>query len=210
MLELGIDPNLWPWVWLLVAVAVSVVELTVLGGSLMVLPFAVSGLVAAVLGFSGVDVDVQWAVFVLGGGALFVAFWRYQSLVQEGNVLPPGVGAVRLVGMTAVVSRDIDPVDPGGGRVIVLGDTWTAVTDGDGVLPAGTQVRITDVEGTRVRVEPATPGDPGAPDDRRDARGRTGPDASSGAADTTSGPDPTSDATSDATSGPDPSNEGPP
>lgn len=155
MLDLGLSLDLWPWVWLVVAVVFTLIELTVLGGSFMVLPFGVSAFFASMLGFSGVDVDIQWAVFVLGGGALFVLFWRYQSLVQKGNVLPPGVGAVRLVGMRGVVIRAIDPADPEShGRVVVEGETWGALTDGTSVLPEGARVRITDVQGTRVKVEP--------------------------------------------------------
>ncbi len=155
MLDLGLSLDLWPWVWLVVAVVFTLIELTVLGGSFMVLPFGVSAFFASMLGFSGVNVDIQWAVFVLGGGALFLLFWRYQSLVQKGNVLPPGVGAVRLVGMRGVVVRAIDPADPEShGRVVVEGETWGALSDGTSVLPEGARVRITDVQGTRVKVEP--------------------------------------------------------
>lgn len=155
MLDLGISLDIWPWVWLVVAVAFVLVELTVLGGSFMVLPFGVSAFVSSLLAFSDVSAAVQWAVFLLGGAALFLLFWRYQALVQRGNVLPPGVGAVRLVGLTGVVTRTIDPTHPEQrGAIDVEGDTWSAVTEGDQALPAGTAVRITDVEGTHVKVEP--------------------------------------------------------
>lgn len=155
MLDLGISLDIWPWVWLVVAVAFVLVELTVLGGSFMVLPFGVSAFVSSLLAFSDVSVAVQWMVFLLGGGALFLLFWRYQALVQRGNILPPGVGAVRLVGLTGVVTRTIDPGHPEQrGTIAVEGDTWTAVTEGDRSLPEGTPVRITDVEGTHVKVEP--------------------------------------------------------
>lgn len=165
MFDLGVSLDVWPWVWLVLAVAFVLIELTVLGGSLMVLPFGVSALIASLLAFSGISIEIQWAVFGLGGAVLFLLFWRYQSLVQEGNRLPPGVGAVRLVGLTGVVTRTIDPHSTEArGRIVVEGDTWGAVTDGSAVLPEGTRVRIVDVEGTHVRVEPAEPPDPPAPD----------------------------------------------
>lgn len=158
MLDLGLDLDLWPWVWLVVAVLFAVVELTVLGGSFMVLPFAASAFVASLLGFSDVSVSVQWTVFVLGGGILFLLFWRYQTLVQRGNILPVGVGAVRLVGSTGVVTRRIDPAHPDvRGEVLIGSETWGALADGPAALPEGTRVRVTDVEGTRVRVEPLGP-----------------------------------------------------
>lgn len=173
MLDLGVSLDIWPWVWLVLGVAFILIELTILGGSLMVLPFGVSALIASLLAFSGVSIEIQWAVFGLGGAILFLLFWRYQSLVQEGNRLPPGVGAVRLVGLTGVVTRTIDPDAPDvRGRIEVEGDTWNAVTNGTEVLAEGTRVRITDVEGAHVRVEPADPlpdpatpaAEPGPPD----------------------------------------------
>ena len=155
MPDLGFSLDVWPWVWLVIGVVVVLVELTVLGGSLMVLPFGVSALVAAVLAFSGVDVGIQWLVFGVGGGVLFLVFWRYQSLVQRGNQLPPGVGAVRLVGLTAVVTRTIDPASPDvPGQVVVDGETWGATTDHPDAMTEGARVRITDMRGTRVVVEP--------------------------------------------------------
>ena len=66
MLDLGIDLNVWPWVWLFIAVLFSLIELTILGGSFVVLPFAVSAFAAALLGFYDVSIEVQWAVFVVG------------------------------------------------------------------------------------------------------------------------------------------------
>lgn len=155
MPDLGISLDLWPWVWLVLAVAFVLIELTVLGGSLIVLPFGVSALIASLLGFSDVGLGIQWAVFVFGGGLLFLVFSRYQALVQRGNELPPGVGAVRLVGLTGVVTRTIDPTSAEArGSVMVEGDTWGALADGTAPIAEGTRVRVVDVEGTRVRVEP--------------------------------------------------------
>ena len=71
MLDLGIDLNLWPWVWLGVAVFFAVIELTVLAGSFVLLPFAVSALAAALLGFYDVAIEIQWLVFVVGGGEIY-------------------------------------------------------------------------------------------------------------------------------------------
>ncbi len=172
MLDLGLalidwSSTVWPWGWLVLGVVLLLVELTVLGGSLMVLPFGVSAMVAALLGFGGVSITVQWAVFAAGGVLLFAAFWRYQSLVQQGNRLPPGVGAARLVGLTGVVTQPLDPSDlEAHGTVRVAGETWFARADADAVLPTGARVRVIEVEGTRLLVVPA---DPDATTDPRNA-----------------------------------------
>ena len=41
MLDLGLDPDVWPWIWLSASVIFALVELTVVGGSFIILPWAV-------------------------------------------------------------------------------------------------------------------------------------------------------------------------
>ena len=64
VLDLGIDLDVWPWVWLVLAVLFALVELTFLGGTFVLLPFALSAFVASFLAFYGVAIEVQWAIFV--------------------------------------------------------------------------------------------------------------------------------------------------
>jgi len=155
MLDLGIDLNVWPWIWLSIAVLFAMVELTVLAGSFVLLPFALSSLVAALLGFYDVPVEVQWAVAVFGGALMWLLFYRYARRWVGTNDIEPGVGADRLVGLTGIVTATIDPDDTGRrGRVAVSGETWGAITDGSRPIAAGTKVTITAMIGTRVRVEP--------------------------------------------------------
>ena len=90
MLDLGIDLNLWPWVWLGIAVFFALIELTVLAGSFVLLPFAVSALGAALLGFYDVAIEIQWLVFLGGGGLLWVALYRYAKAFAGNNELEPG------------------------------------------------------------------------------------------------------------------------
>jgi membrane protein implicated in regulation of membrane protease activity len=155
MLDLGIDLDVWPWIWLTLAVAFALVELSFLGGSFVLLPFAGSAFVASLLAFYDVPVEIQWAVFVFGGGLLFVALYRWarRSLVDE---LPLGVGADRLVGVVGTVLVAISPDDADRhGRVALDGEVWGALTDGAHEIPAGTKVRVLAVRGTRVVVTPA-------------------------------------------------------
>lgn len=158
MLDLGLDLDVWPWIWLVVAVAFALVELTILGGSFVLLPFAVSAFAAAILGFYDVSVEIQWLVFLVGGGILFAFFYRWARRFLRSNVLPPGVGADRLVGMIGVVTVPIEPDDvTRRGRVSVEGELWGALARGNGLLPEGTRVRVLALQGTRVLVEPAPP-----------------------------------------------------
>ena len=157
VLDLGIDLDVWPWVWLGVAVVFALVELTVLAGTFVLLPFAVSAFAASLAGFYGAAVEVQWAIFFVGGAALWAVFWRYAKKFIDENAMPAGVGADRLVGMTAIVTVDIDPDDSDRhGRVKVVGEDWGALTEHGRLLRAGSKVEILSMNGTRVMVAPVS------------------------------------------------------
>ncbi|MEZ5263408.1 MAG: NfeD family protein [Acidimicrobiales bacterium] len=155
MLSLGLDLNLWPWVWLGVAVVFTIVELTVLGGNFILLPWAISAFVASLLGFAEAPVVAQWLVFAIGGAMLFGLFYRLARRFTTDHALPVGGGAGRLVGAAGTVIRAIDPADvQRGGRVSVDGEQWGALAADDTALPAGTRIRVRAIQGTRLVVEP--------------------------------------------------------
>lgn len=153
-LDLGIDLDLWPWIWLATAVVFALVELIVVGGSFIVLPFAVSAFIAAVLAFYDVGIEIQWSVFVFGGGILFVVLYRWAQRFMRDHPMAPGVGADRLVGMTAVVTRAVVPGDADrAGRVTIDGEVW-GVADAEQPFEVGRKVRVIAMKGTRVVVTP--------------------------------------------------------
>ncbi|HSL73905.1 MAG TPA: NfeD family protein [Ilumatobacteraceae bacterium] len=153
MLDLGIDLNVWPWVWLGVGVIFALIELTVLAGSFVLLPFAVSALFAALLGFYNVPIEIQWLVFIGGGGLLWIGLYRYARVFAGKNELAPGVGADRLVGLTGMVTVAIDPDDTERrGRISAHGEVWGATSESGDVLPVGTHIEIVRVHGTKVVV----------------------------------------------------------
>lgn len=159
ILDLGLDLKVWPWVWLGIAVVFAIVELTALAGTFVLLPFALSAFVAALAGWYNAPIELQWAIFILGGSALWALFWRYAKRFMAEHTNPEGVGADRLVGMIAIVTNQIDPDDVNRrGRVKVVGEDWGALVDGVGVIGEGSKVRVTSMSGTRVIVEPITDG----------------------------------------------------
>jgi membrane protein implicated in regulation of membrane protease activity len=155
VLDLGIDLDVWPWVWLGTAVGFALIELIFVGGSFIILPWAASAFVAAVLAFYDVPIEVQWSVFVFGGAALFAVLFRWaQRFVREAT-MEPGVGAGRLVGMTGTVTSGIDPDDTDRrGRVTVSGEVWGALADGADGIGVGRKVRVIAMRGTRIVVQP--------------------------------------------------------
>jgi membrane protein implicated in regulation of membrane protease activity len=155
VLDLGIDIDVWPWVWLGVAVVFALVELTFLGGTFVLLPFACSAFIAAILGFYDVPIEIQWAVFVFGGGILFAVMYRWARAFVERHALPTGVGADRLVGLVGFVTVGIRPDDTERrGRVAIEGEVWGALPAEEAAIEPGTRVRVAGVVGTRVVVSP--------------------------------------------------------
>jgi membrane protein implicated in regulation of membrane protease activity len=164
VLDLGIDLNVWPWVWLGIGVTFALIELTLLAGSFVLLPFAVSALFAALLGFYEVAIEIQWLVFIGGGGLLWIALYRYAKVFAGKSELAPGVGADRLVGLTGIVTAAIDPDDTERrGRISTHGEVWGAISETGRPLPVGTHVEILSVIGTKVVVRSTEPIEPTAP-----------------------------------------------
>ncbi len=164
VLDLGINLNLWPWVWLAIGVFFAIIELTLLAGSFVLLPFAVSAFAAALLGFYDVAIEVQWGVFVFGGAVLWVLLYKRVMKFAGENEMAPGVGADRLIGLTAIVTAAIDPDDTERkGRVKVEGEVWSALTSGHVTIAEGTKVRVTEMHGTRVMVEAVAANPPNTP-----------------------------------------------
>jgi membrane protein implicated in regulation of membrane protease activity len=161
VLDLGIDLQVWPWIWLGIAIVFALIELTIIGGSFIILPWAVSAFITAILAFYDVAIEIQWAVFVFGGALMFAGFYQWAQRFMRENNIAPGVGADRLVGLTAIVTTPIVAGDSGRrGRVTVDGEVWGAVTDGDYAISEGSRVRILSMRGTRVVVVPVAPEPP--------------------------------------------------
>lgn len=79
------------------------------------------------------------ALALFGGLVVFMlsrSLWR-----------PQVAGAEGLLGATAIVDRDIDPV----GKIFLHGETWTARADQP--IPRGTRVKIVEIDDLNMRVE---------------------------------------------------------
>lgn len=161
-LDLGIDLDIWPWIWLGIAVAFALIELVLVGGSFIVLPWAVSAFITAILAFYDVPIEVQWASFVFGGAFLFALLYRWAQGFMRQHTMDPGVGADRLVGLTGIVTAPIRPDDTErAGRIKVAGEVW-GVAEPDRPFEVGSKVRVTGMRGTRVTVTAFVPDPPTA------------------------------------------------
>lgn len=152
------DPVVWGGIWLAVAAGLGVSEMAS-AGSFWLAPFAVAALPAAIVSFIGAPVAVGWLVFLAGSVLSFLAMRPLAKRLDLDVPHIPGIGANRLVGHEAVTVEEIPFGTETHGMVKAGGETWNAVSADDMAIPVGTAVRIVEVRGTRVVVEPSPDSD---------------------------------------------------
>ncbi len=148
------SPSLWRWLWIGITLFLGVGEMVTAG--FFMLPFAVGAAVAATLAWFDVAVPIQLGAFIVTS---LVALWGLRRFAISDNQPSYPVGAKRFVNAEAIVIESIDRAS-GQGRVRLDREEWRATTDGEGILEPGTSVRVVDVRGARLVVEPRGGGSP--------------------------------------------------
>lgn len=103
---------------------------------------------ASVPGYGGVSPVVIWtSAALIAVSALFIGGAVLKSMRSK-----PVTGEVSLIGELAEVRKPLDPT----GLVFMQGEHWTATREGDGpAIPIGAVVRVREIHGLRLIVEPA-------------------------------------------------------
>lgn len=141
------DPTMWRWIWVGLTLFLTVGEMLTAG--FFMLPFAAGALVAAILAWFEVVIWVQFVAFLVTS---IIALWALRRFAASDHEPSYPVGAKRFVGAEARVIELIDP-DQGTGKVRMDTEEWRATTNGD-VIDRGTNVKVVEVRGTRLVVEP--------------------------------------------------------
>lgn len=128
--------------WIGAAIILSIVELLSL--DLVLLMFAMAGLVAAVFAGFGAPIWFSVVIFALASiGLLGFARPKFIARLHDGPTLTSGHQA--LVGRVAVV---VEPVTWQGGRIQLASEIWSARTPSEGEsFEAGTDVLVTQIDG---------------------------------------------------------------
>jgi membrane protein implicated in regulation of membrane protease activity len=146
MSGLPVDPA---WLWLIGGVLLLIAELIAPGFSLIFIGAA--GIATGVLSLAlGLPLALQLATFAIlaflaariGGRRFYASRYEYTADPLLNNRV------ARLLGKVVVV---VEPIDSHGGRVRVGDSEWSARGKPAGV---GERVRIVDVEGNCLKVEP--------------------------------------------------------
>lgn len=140
---------LW-WHWLIVGLALLVIEVLNIGGFYTVF-FGIGALVVGVLSAIGIGgpMWLQWLLFsIISVGGLVLFREKLLKIVQHKR----GPDVDSLVGQIGVVVEDIAPGAVG--KVELRGTGWSAKTIHGVVAYRGLRVRVTRVEGLLLFVEP--------------------------------------------------------
>lgn len=140
------DNEVWRWVWPILTAVLAIGEMATAG--FFILPFAIAAGAAAILAWVDVAPAIQWLVFLVISVVAFLWLRRFGRREDETQ---PLVGANRLDGRVGRVTESIDRATTG--RVRIDTEVWRATTDG-GSLEPGQEVRVVDVRGARLVVEP--------------------------------------------------------
>ena len=125
---------------LLVVIEVSTVQLTTVW-------FVVSGIISMILSIFMNSIEIQFAIFVIGG--IVLLFTTRPYLMKKLKVKESRTNLDRVVGMNGIVTQDIDKLKPG--EVKVDGKMWTAISDKE--IKKGKVVEILKIEGVKLKVK---------------------------------------------------------
>ncbi len=144
--------NNMPWVWLGIAILMTIIEGLTMG--LTTIWLAIAALVSMILAFFIPSVTVQIILFLVLSIVLFV-FTRPVA-VKKMKLGKVKTNSDRLVGMKGIVKIPVTLDTPG--QVTVGGQIWTARPESGGIsFPEGEHVEIVRIEGVTLIVAPLSP-----------------------------------------------------
>lgn len=143
---------IWAAIWLAAAAVFGIGEILI-AGSFFLMPFAVGALAAAVSSLLG-SVLLSWLIFLVVSVASFFAMRPLARRLEANAPSIAGIGANRLVGAEGIVLAPISATPGDAGLVKVGTEEWRADTNPGVALTAGSKVRILEIQGTRLLVEP--------------------------------------------------------
>lgn len=146
------DPDVWRWIWLIVIAGFLIGEMFT-PGTFFFLPFAVGALAATIAAFAGGSIALQWLLFV--GVAALTSFAFIPLRRRLDRIEPPvGVGSQRILHQEGTVVASIPAGPNESGRVRIAREDWRAESVGNESIAEGTLVKVVEIRGTGVVVEP--------------------------------------------------------
>ena len=158
-----------PFQW--AGIVLILLAMALLAAEIFVTPgfgfFGVAGVIALILGglflfpFPSIDAPElpggqiqvsRWLLAAIGAVVLLFVIWLIRELrvaARPGSYVPTGTSSL-LVGTSVPVTTALDPT----GEVYAAGEMWTARTPNRTNVDAGTTVKVVEIEGVTLIVEP--------------------------------------------------------
>ena len=133
------------WIWLCIIVFLTIIEISTV--QLTTVWFVFSGLVSMILSIFIDSIEIQFALFVLGGVLLLITTRPY--LMKKLKVKTAKTNLDRVIGMQGIVTETITQLAPG--EVKVDGKRWTAIADKK--IEQDKIVEVLKIEGVKLRVK---------------------------------------------------------
>jgi len=147
----SLDQGLWTAIWFVSAAVLAIGEMLTAG--FFLLPFAVGAASAAILALAGVGVPLQLISFAVVSLISLYIIQQFAKRDTQGELI--NVGAARYIGASAIVTETVNR-RTGDGSVRMGTEDWRATTLTDFEIPEGVEVRVVEVTGVRLVVEPRT------------------------------------------------------
>lgn len=137
-------------VWLIAAGVFFIVEIMTVG--FLVFWFGIGALIAMIVSIFNDNILIQSAVFVLSSALLILATKPFvKKFVKSNNNVKTNVYSI--IEKNGLVTEEINNIE-GTGIVKIAGEEWSATCNGNIIIPKGTKVKILEVRGVKVLVEP--------------------------------------------------------
>ena len=135
--------------WIIAAVLFAVIEAATV--ALVTVWFAVGALAAAIAAQFGASILFQVSTFVVVSAILLCVTRPVFKKISVKK--PQRTNADRFIGEEAMVIKKIDDIN-NDGQVKIAGQVWSAVSEDKSPLEEGTIVKVIDIRGVKLVVEP--------------------------------------------------------
>lgn len=133
--------------WMIAITILVVIEIATLG--LTTIWFAAGALVAFFLSLLGVNIYIQFFVFILISALLLYFIRPFAEKYINANKVATNVESI--IGEEARVTKTIDNFSQQG-QAIINGQEWTARSENDEIIKEGTKVKIIKISGVKLIV----------------------------------------------------------
>lgn len=148
------DTETWRWIWVIVIAGFLIGEMFT-PGTFFFLPFAIGAVGAAIAAFAGGSIALQWILFIGLAALTSLAFIPLRRRLDR--IEPPiGVGSQRILHQEGTIITAIADGPTGSGMVRIAREEWRAESADHRAIAEGSVVRVVEVRGTGVVVEPVS------------------------------------------------------